>query len=183
MDERGDKPGEGGQGGLVGGEERDSHHHFGYAPNSSPGSNNNHLDEGRGESPYAYEDEEAAGGGNEESKSLSEAQGKRVTWKGEEGNENREGNGMFSPPPLIPFSMSLTSLAHSIVIGGPRYIVCDALCGAWKHQCKLMGILFSITSVLCLVFALVVLHSLHFNLRGRVYEKVNSLMKMDASNQ
>lgn len=54
-----------------------------------------------------------------------------------------------------------------MILLGPKYIVCDALCGAWKHQCKLMGILFSITSVLCLLFAIAILYSLQFNFRGK----------------
>jgi len=56
-----------------------------------------------------------------------------------------------------------------VVPTGPRYIVCDALCGAWKHQCKLMGVLFSITSALCVIFAFAVLYSLHFNMRGKTH--------------
>lgn len=54
-----------------------------------------------------------------------------------------------------------------MIVLGPKYIVCNALCGAWKHQCKLMGILFSITSVLCLLFAIAILYSLQFNFRGK----------------
>ncbi|XP_021968287.2 uncharacterized protein LOC110863319 [Folsomia candida] len=149
----------GGGGGGGGGDDRDERY---MNPNlNSPSNNgNNHLDHSSGDrggesNPYSYDDEDSAGGvgggglGEDASSKGgfmgAEVQGKRGTWKGSDGldggdNSNRDGN-------------------------GPKYIVCDALCGAWNHQCKLMGILFSITSVLCLIFSLVVLHSLHFSLR------------------
>lgn len=209
----------GGGGGGGGGDDRDERY---MNPNlNSPSNNgNNHLDHSSGDrggesNPYSYDDEDSAGGvgggglGEDASSKGgfmgAEVQGKRGTWKGSDGldggdNSNRDGNGknlvnyfICGNGLRVNISFKSDLFSPRMIIAGPKYIVCDALCGAWNHQCKLMGILFSITSVLCLIFSLVVLHSLHFSLRGKSFafsaafssslESPSVLMKMDTSNQ
>ncbi|CAG7829284.1 unnamed protein product [Allacma fusca] len=150
-EDNGDFYGEAGHGGVV--EDRDNHHDR-FSPNPGNSGSSNHLDESRGDgaNPYVYDEDdsgvnEGSGRNYLGSSNPGDAQGKRGIWKGESG----------------PNGQDNSDSRHEN--GGLKYIVCDALCGAWKHQCKLMGILFSITSVLCLLFAFAVLYSLQFQLR------------------